>query len=139
MDEPDLDTPLEHATTAAREAFELALGANRPDQAAALYAEDARLLAPSAEVISGRGAIEAFWRTGLEAGIADIRLEPMDLECRDGAAFEIGRYSLRVVAPGSAPVVDRGNYLVVHRPQADGTWCWAIQSFNPDNPSIAGR
>ena len=134
MDEPNVDSSLQSAVADARAAFAAALDARRPEEAAALYAEDAWLLAPSAEMIEGRGAIETYWRTGLETGIADIRLEPIELERRDGAAYEIGRYSLSVVPSGGRPVVDRGNYLLVHRPQADGKWCWAIQSFNPDSP-----
>jgi ketosteroid isomerase-like protein len=134
MDEPTGDASVQRATTEARIALVSALRGNRPEQAAALYAVDARLLAPSADVIEGRASIEAYWRAGLEAGIDELRLEPIELDRRDNTAFEIGRYSLRVVSSGGSLVVDRGNYLVVHQLQGDGSWSWAIQTFNPDRP-----
>ena len=134
MDEPSADASLQRATSAARTALVTALGTNRPDEAAALYVVDARLLAPSAEVIEGRASIEAYWRAGLEAGIDEIVLEPIELGCHQAAAFEIGRYRMRLAPSGDSAVVDRGNYLVVHRLDADGSWRWAIQTFNPDRP-----
>lgn len=134
MDQPGPETELERAVAGARTAFVAALRAGKPEAAAALYAEDARLLAPSAQVIGGRDAIEAFWRAGLHAGIADVQLEPLELDRQDGAAYEIGRYTLRLAPQEGGSVVDRGSYLLVYRKQSEGRWEWAIESFNPDGP-----
>jgi ketosteroid isomerase-like protein len=136
MEEP-ANGELTEAIARGRAAFVAALNAGRSADAAMLYAEDARLLAPSAEVIEGRDAIEAFWRAGLQSGLAEIQLDQLELDPRDGVAYEIGRYTLRFAPSEGGPVVDRGNYLLVHRRQADGGWRRAIETFNPDGPSGA--
>lgn len=132
MDATRLDPELEERIGDARAAFVAAMGAGRPGDAAANYAPDARLLAPAAQVIGGRDAIEAFWRAGLEAGVSGIDLQPLEVDCRDGAVYEIGRYTLRVAVAEGDTAEESGSYLLVHRKQADGSWAWAIETFSPD-------
>jgi ketosteroid isomerase-like protein len=105
---------------------------------AAVYAEQARLLAPSAEVFTGRHAIERFWAAGIEAGLQTVVLEPLELERRDGRVYEIGRYAMRLEPAGGDQVVEGGKYLLVHERQADGSWRWAVEMFNPDSPPSSG-
>ena len=140
MDERRQDTPvLEETFAATRDAFVAALESGNAQAAADVYADDARLLAPSAELLQGREAIEAFWRAGLEAGISEVELESLDLERRDSLAYEIGRYALQLEPAEGGTVVDRGNYLLVHERQGDGSWRWAVEMFNPDSsPAAAG-
>jgi uncharacterized protein (TIGR02246 family) len=102
--------------------------------ASSLYADDAKLIAPSAELLRGRIAIEAFWRAGLEAGVCDAELESLELGIDEGFAYEIGRYALTLEPADGGSVVDRGTYLLVHERQADGAWRWAVEMFNPDAP-----
>jgi len=138
MDERRQDSPvLEETFAATRDAFVAALEGGNAKAAADVYADDARLLAPSAELLQGREAIEAFWRAGLEAGISEVELESLELERRDGLAYEIGRYTLQLEPAEGGTVVDRGNYLLVHERQEDGSWRWAVEMFNPDSPSVA--
>jgi ketosteroid isomerase-like protein len=134
MDARPLDADLEEVIAASRVAFVDALNAGRPEDAAALYAVDARLLAPSAQVIDGRAAIESFWRAGVQAGVADVELEPLELDHRGGAVYEIGHYTLRLTPDGETPRSEGGKYLLVHQRQPDGSWQWAVEMFNPDGP-----
>jgi uncharacterized protein (TIGR02246 family) len=115
-------------------AFVAALNEGDAKAACAVYADDARLLAPSAELMHGREAIEAFWRAGLEAGVAEVELETLELERHDGMAYEIGRYALWLRPLNDAAVVDRGRYVLVHERQQDGSWRRAVEMFNPDGP-----
>jgi ketosteroid isomerase-like protein len=105
--------------------------------AAQLYADDGKLLSPSAELISGRLDIEAYWQAGIAFGLAGIELDLVDLEVRDGLAIEIGRYVLAVEGNGDAGVKDCGKYLVLHRRDGDGAWRRAVDVFNPDVPATA--
>ena len=119
----------------ARSSFVAAVRRGDAKAAADVYCPDARLLAPSAELMQGRETIEAFWETGVAAGVSDVTMEPLEVERSDGLAYEIGRYRLQVVAAdGDAIVVDRGKYVLVHELQADGSWKWAVEMFNPDVP-----
>jgi ketosteroid isomerase-like protein len=99
---------------------------------ASVYVDGARLVAPSAELIEGREAIEAFWQAGIDAGVVDIELEAATVECHDRVAYEIGRYVLQLRPTAGAPVLDRGRYLLVLEQQADGSWRRAVEMFNPE-------
>src|SRR5687767_14545333 len=116
-------------------AFVAALRDGDAKAACAVYADDARLLAPSAELMLGREAIESFWRAGLEAGISEVELETLELERHDGLAYEIGRYALWLRPPNDAAVVDRGKYVLVHERQQDGSWRRAVEMFK-DRKSV---
>jgi ketosteroid isomerase-like protein len=120
-----------------RSAFMAALQGGNALAASALYTDDARLLAPSAELFEGRQAIGAFWQAGLEAGIADVELVELKVERNGGVAWEIGRYALRLQPVEGAAVVDRGKYVLVHRRQDDGSWLRAVEMFNPETPPRA--
>jgi ketosteroid isomerase-like protein len=124
----------EEIVSQGRTAFIAAISSRRADAVAALYAPGARLLAPTAEVIEGRAAIEAYWQIGLESGLQGVDLEPLDVQSRDGALYEIGRYAVRVVPTEGGAVTERGTYLLVHSRQADGAWRCAVATFNPENP-----
>ena len=122
-----------------RAAFVAALRAGDAFAASAVYAEQARLLPPSAELLHGRAAIEAFWRAGIDAGISDAELKPLSLERFDGVAYEIGRYTLRLRGDDGNVVVDRGKYLLVHERQHDRSWRWAAEMFSPEGPPAPMR
>jgi ketosteroid isomerase-like protein len=102
---------------------------------ASVYSDAAKLLAPSAELIEGRGAIRAFWKAGLDAGVVDIELEAATVERRDRLAYELGRYVLRLRPAPGRTILDQGRYLVVLEQVADGTWRRAVEMFNPEAPS----
>jgi ketosteroid isomerase-like protein len=66
---------------------------------AGFYTEDAKLLPPDAPIVSGRKAIEEFWRTAANAlGLIGVELKTIDLEVTGDTAYEIGRG--RNSAPG---------------------------------------
>jgi uncharacterized protein (TIGR02246 family) len=105
--------------------------------AAALYADDGTLLTPAAELIRGRGQIEAYWREGIAFGLRSVELHAIELQVVGGVAIEIGRYTLGLDVDGGTPVADAGKYLVLHRRQADGSWRRTVDVFNPDVPEAA--
>lgn len=118
---------------AARQAFIAALRRGDAVAAASAYTADARLLAPSSELLLGRPSIARFWQAGIDAGVDSIELHALDIEVEPGGgtACEIGRYVLRLTSPAGESVVDRGRYLLVYRREPDGTWRRAAETFNP--------
>lgn len=135
------DDPID-AIAAARRAFVGAVDRRDPVGLGDAYTIDARLLAPSAELIAGRSSIARFWEAGIDAGLETIEMDLLDLEVGpDGAAAtEIGRYLLRLASPSGERIEERGRYLIVHRRERDGTWRRATETFSPDDrPSPAGR
>jgi ketosteroid isomerase-like protein len=74
------------------------------------YTSGAQLLPAGSDVVEGAAAITNFWRAGLGAGIADVKLESAEIEERGDLAVEVGRYTLLAADGGT---IDRGKYLVV--------------------------
>jgi ketosteroid isomerase-like protein len=114
--------------------FAAALRRGDAKAASEVYAAAAKLLPPSAELVDGRDAIEEFWRAGVEAGVADVSVEPLALERSDALAYEIGRYRLLLHSEEGGTIVDRGKYVLVHERQDDGTWHRAVEMLSPDAP-----
>ena len=123
---------------AARRTLIAALRRGDAAGAASAYTDDARLLAPSAELLTGRSSIASFWQAGIDTGVDSIEFHALDLEIEPGGdiACEIGWYVLRLTSPSGEAVVDRGRYLLIYRREADGSWRRAAEMFNPgDVPS----
>jgi ketosteroid isomerase-like protein len=131
----ETDDDVTRAGSRARGTFIDAISRGDAVEASSLYTDDARLLAPAAPPIRGRLAIERYWRTGVEAGVHDVELELVAIEARDRIAYELGRYAIAVDGEGR-DVVDRGDYLLVHERQDDGSWRWSVEMFNPDAPPV---
>jgi uncharacterized protein (TIGR02246 family) len=128
----DLDTrPLAQALAETRASFIAALSRADTEALAALYTADATLLPPDAAPISGREAIKRFWQAGLDAGIVAIRLEAARLDQDTRLACELGSYELRLEPAASKTIVDRGNYVLVHAQQEDGSWRRRVEIFTP--------
>lgn len=131
---------LEQSARAATRRFADAIRGGDPAAAAAGYAEDARLLAPSSTVIDGRAEIESFWRAGLEAGIRAVELESVRIDRHGAFAIEFGQYAMWLRQPDGGDVVDRGSYLLVHEPAPGGGWAWALEAFTPEgSPQVGTR
>jgi len=112
--------------------FVAALQAHDLAATADAYAADAKLIAPSADVFEGRSAIAEFWRAGVDAGVADATFDAVTLERSDAVAYEMGHYTLRLQPSDGDEVLDRGNYVLIHRREADGKWRRLIEMLSPD-------
>ena len=77
---------------------------------AAMYTEAGQLLPPNSDFVSGREAIRAFWGNVRSLGIADARLETIEVEEHGDTAIEMGRFTL-LAEDGSQ--LDGGKYLVI--------------------------
>ena len=85
---------------------------------ATFYTEQAKLVPPDAPIVSGRKAIEEFWRTMANAiGLSNLTLNTVDIEVDGDVADEIGEAVLTLES-GQA----KAKYLVVWRRDHDGQW-----------------
>ena len=77
------------------------------------YTRDAQLLPANSDIVSGRGAIEEFWRGAMASGVAGVTVESVEVEAQGDLAVDVGRYSLR---GADGATLDRGKYMVLlHR------------------------
>jgi uncharacterized protein (TIGR02246 family) len=54
-------------------------------------------------------------------------------------AYETGHYTLSVTGPDKKPMTQPGNFVVVWRKQADGTWKVAVDAPVSDPPAAAAK
>jgi uncharacterized protein (TIGR02246 family) len=101
--------------------------------AAALYTEDGKFLAPNADFLSGRDAIQGFFQAVIDSGIKGLNLSTLELEVQGDTAHEVGTYEL--VADGGA-VADSGKFIVIWK-RFDGTWRLHRDMINTSRPADA--
>lgn len=110
---------VEAAIAEASEAWQAGWNAGDAAAIASLYAPDARLMAPGAEPVEGREAIEAAFGEHLaEAAGGQTTLETVDLVSEGDLTVEVGSYA-STAADGSH--VDHGKYIAVWK-NVDGEW-----------------
>lgn len=115
---------------AANQALRHALAQGSGSAAGALYADDAVLVTPSAELLEGRDAIERFWQAGIEVGIGSIELRPILARGRDPVAYGFGSYRWRVGSSTSETATDDGTYLAIVEREAGRRWKRTLDFFN---------
>ena len=94
---------------------------------AAMYAEDAYVLPPGADIVKGRVAIEAFWKQAVQQ-LGDAKLMTIDvLPLGPSAAREIGMVTLKTKAQPPQEIV--GKYVVVWR-KIGRAWKLATDIWN---------
>jgi len=83
---------------------------------ASLYADDAVLLPPDHQPISGRDAIGEFWRQGTDEG---LEVTTLRLDVEGGIGYLVGQYTLPETDEEPA---DSGKTVMCLRRQQDGSW-----------------
>jgi uncharacterized protein (TIGR02246 family) len=85
---------------------------------AALYAADGQVLPAGSDVIRGRDAIQKFWQSALDAGIAGVGLKTLEIFGQSPTVTEVGQYEL---SDKTGKVIDHGKYIVIWRREG-GHW-----------------
>jgi ketosteroid isomerase-like protein len=97
---------------------------------AAFYAEDAIRMPPNAPAVSGREAIGALIKQGMEMGLAKVDLETDEVEVSGDMGFAIGSYKT-FDAEGNQ--TDNGKWMQIGK-KIDGKWYAYRDIWNSDNP-----
>jgi uncharacterized protein (TIGR02246 family) len=128
---PTQDAKIREAITAGDKAFMEAFQQGDAVALAALYTVDGQLLPPNSDFITGREAIQAFWKGVVEMGIKSAKLEIVEVEGMGKTAYEVGKYTL--FADGEQ-VLDSGKYVVIWK-QVAGKWRLYRDIWNSSMPS----
>ena len=109
---------------------------HRGDTAAVadFYTEDAKVLPANMEMVSGKQAIQEFWKNAMDMGVRMINLETAEMGYDGNLAYERGVSTVTIQPEGGPERTERGKYLVVLTRQADGSWKLAVDIWNSDSP-----
>jgi uncharacterized protein (TIGR02246 family) len=97
---------------------------------AALYTDDAQLLPPGGQKITGRQAIEQFWQGAMGMGIQEATLNTEHVEESGDLAYEVGSATLKIQPRGGSATTDTVKYVVCWKRRAGGRWHLDVDIWN---------
>ena len=106
------------------------VAAKNAARVAAVYADDARILMPGQQVISGKSGILAFWKAALDGPVESITLETTHIEVSGDLAYGFGSNTIMLKPMGEAPREEKGKYVAVYRRQSGGDWKIVVDSYS---------
>jgi ketosteroid isomerase-like protein len=113
--------------------WEEALNSGDIDSLVAMYTEDARIMAPNAELAQGKAAVEASFGGMIAAGLRG-ELNTTEATVAGDIGYHVGTYSIKT---GDGVVVDRGKFTETWRKNGAG-WQISNDIWNSDLPVGSG-
>ena len=113
--------------------FTEALQAGDAKTLSQVYAEDALLMVPNADIVRGRQDIEAFYRGILDSGFHDHIYERSALEAREDLGYEAAQFTIFTKDEQGQVKKSRGKHLLILK-YTDDRWWVHIDIWN-DSPS----
>jgi ketosteroid isomerase-like protein len=102
---------------------------------AAYYTEGARLLPSNTEMITGKQNIQATWQGMMDSGVKELNLEIVELmPLGDKAAYEVGKYHMKIEPEPGVTVEDVGKYVVIWKHDGE-SWKIDVDIFNTSLPA----
>lgn len=123
-------TEVRAAVAAANENFMATFKRGDAAGIAALYTVNGQVLPPNGDFVTGKEAIEGFWRAIMDMGIKEAKLEIVEVEGHGDTAIEVSKYTLQ---GDEGQVLDTGKYIVIWK-QQDGDWKLHRDIFNSSMP-----
>src|SRR5688572_13625667 len=121
----DAEKRIHEATVRFTEAF------NKADWAAVsqLYAEEAVVLAPNAQIARGPEKIRDLF-AGLQLMKPRLSIKSEKIDQSGSLAYEYGTYTMRLTPPGGATINDLGKFVTVWKRNPSGEWQIVADTFN---------
>lgn len=99
-------------------------------RAAALYADDARIMMPGQPTIRGKSEILAFYHAALDGPVKAITLNTRHIEVSGDLAYAVGDNTIMLTPAGEAPREENGKYVTAYRRRAAGDWKIVVDSYS---------
>ena len=121
----DLRSTVEAGNTEWNQAF------NKGDAAAVakLYTSDAKLLPPADKIVSGDKEILAFWKSLIEPGVTDHKIETVQIEEAGDTAVVAGKWQAMGKDTQGKAAIFKGSVMKVLERQGD-TWKTSLHTWN---------
>jgi ketosteroid isomerase-like protein len=102
--------------------FAKALSAKDAAAAANEYDENASILPPNENIITGRANIQAYWQGLIDAGLIDGKVKTIAAASDGDLGYEIGTFELRILGENGDTITDIGKYTEILKRDAEGKW-----------------
>jgi ketosteroid isomerase-like protein len=107
-----------------------AFNAGDASAVAGMYTAGARMMAPNADIVEGRPAVESFVKEFVQTG-AQLSFDLLTVHESPSMCAAVGRYTMDI--PGAPQ--DRGKFMEIGTRQDDGAWQIAEDIFNSSLPA----
>lgn len=114
--------------------FAKALTAKNAVAAADLYDENASILPPNEQIVTGRANIQAYWQGAIDAGIIDATVKTIDAKSSGDLGYEIGTYTLRFLGAQNDTMVEEGKYTEILKRTKEGNWISTYGMWSSNEP-----
>ena len=115
--------------------FAKALNNKDAEAASILYAEDASLLPPNEQIVTGRESIKKYWQGALDAGTTNVSVATISTGSDGDLGYEIGRFTLSYPGADGKMIVEKGKYTEILKRTVSGKWISIYGIWNSDSPS----
>jgi len=108
------------------------------DKILALYADDATLMLPNTPALSGKAAMTPALKGALADPNFALTIQNTSVEASKGGdlGFVRGSYMVHQSDPKTKKTtMEKGNYVIVYKKQADGSWKIAADTAIPEAPA----
>jgi uncharacterized protein (TIGR02246 family) len=109
------------------------------DKLVALYADDATVMLANAPLMTGRQAIASGFKDVAADPNFSLSTQNTSVEASKGGdlGFVRGTYVVHISDPKTKkPTTEKGNYVIVYKKQADGSWKIAADTAIPEAPAV---
>lgn len=117
--------------------FAKALTAKDAVAAAILYDENASLLPPNEQIVTGRANIQVYWQGAIDAGIIDASVKTIDAKSDGDLGYEIGTFTLRFKGAKGDTIVEAGKYTEILKRNSEGKWISTYGMWSSNEPMPA--
>jgi uncharacterized protein (TIGR02246 family) len=119
---------------AAHRAFAEAAVRHDLDGIASVFAIDAIIMPPDAEMVEGRDAIRRHWKGILDGGLSGLEINPTGLQVIGDVAIEVGHATLSMAPAGAAVTDTNVKYIEIWK-KVRGHWRVYRGMWNARSPA----
>ena len=106
---------------AAHRAFAEAAVRHDLDGITSVFAVDAIIMPPDAEMVKGRDAIRQHWKGAMDGGLSGLEIIPTEIRIIGDVAIEIGHATLSMAPPGAPATETSVKYIEIWK-KVRGHW-----------------
>ena len=129
------DVDVRAAISAQNEKYEQGFLERDIEKIVSVHTEDVIVYAPNRPVYRGHMGVRQM--VGEDFAATDtytLDLITKELEVYGDTAIDTGEYIANLTLKDGATIIDMGNYIVIWKRQADGTWLYSKDIFNSRDP-----